>query len=341
VANRPRALVSQWVQPNRLVYIKEELDKAGVEVVQAPFQNEAELLEVARDVEGLFENPVRITREVMAQLPNLRVLCAAGIGVDRFDVEAATDLGIVVVNLPRVFHREVAAHAMALLLGLIRKVTVLDAGIKAWAKAPTGPSWPRMPEGVPHHHIYGETLGLVSFGNIARVVATLARGFEMRVIAYDPYVSQAVADDYGVQMVDLDTLCRESDFISCHSPLNKQTWHMMGEAQFRLMKPTTLFVNTGRGPVVDEAALIRALREGWIAGAGLDVMEKEPPSPDNPLLQMSNVIVTPHIASASDRASVERARWMGIEMGRVLTGKWPLHGLVNREVKPKVPLAAD
>jgi len=163
VASRPRALVCQWVQPNRLVHIKEELDKPGVEVVQAPFQNEAELLEVARDAEGLFENPVHITREVMEQLPNLRVLCAAGIGVDRFDVEAATDLGIVVVNLPRVFHREVAAHAMALLLGLIRKVTVLDAGIKAWAKAPAGPSWPRTPEGVPHHHVYGETLGLVAF----------------------------------------------------------------------------------------------------------------------------------------------------------------------------------
>ena len=107
------------------------------------------------------------------------------------------------------------------------------------------------------------------------------------------------------------------------------------------MKPSALFVNTGRGPVVDEQALVTALAEGWIAGAGLDVLENEPPTPDNPLLHMGNVIVTPHIASASDRARVERARWMGIEMGRVLNGRWPLHGLVNKGVKPKAPLVAD
>jgi D-3-phosphoglycerate dehydrogenase len=169
----------------------------------------------------------------------------------------------------------------------------------------------------------------------------MAQGFEMKVIAFDPFVSQGVADDYGVRMVDLETLFRESDFISAHCPLNEKTRHLIGEAQFRLMKPTSLFVNTGRGPVVDEAALIKALQEGWIAGAGLDVLEKEPPDPSNPLLHMGNVIVTPHIASASDLARVERARWMGIEMGRVLNGRWPIHGLVNRGVTPKAPLVAD
>ncbi len=336
-----RALMSSQMNPAFVEPARAELEKAGVELVLAPFGNADELVDAARGVDGLFESSVHYTRDVLERLPSVRAISAMGIGVDRFDVAAATDLGIVVINLPRVFHREVAAHAMALLLGLIRKTEAQDNAIKAWAKAPTGPAWPRSAEVTPTHHIYGETLGLVAFGNIARVVAGMARAFEMRVIAYDPFVSQSVADEYGVTMVDLDTLCRESDFISAHMPLNDQTRHAIGEAQFRLMKPSALFVNTGRGPVVDERALIKALQEGWIAGAGLDVLEKEPPSPDNPLLHMNNVILTPHIASSSDRARVERARWMGIEMGRVLNGRWPLHGLVNKGVTPKAPLVAD
>jgi D-3-phosphoglycerate dehydrogenase len=341
VSRVQRALVSSAINPAFLDPMRVELHKAGVELVQAPFANADELIAAARNMDGLFESSILYTREVLERLPELRAVCALGIGVDRIDVRAATDLGIVVINLPRVFHREVAAHAMALLLGLIRKTGMSDSAIKAWANTPTGPSWPRPIEATPTHHIYGETLGLVSFGNIARVVARMAHGFEMRVISYDPFVSQDAADEFGVTMVDLDTLLRESDFISAHSPLTERTRHMIGEAQFRLMKPTALFVNTGRGPVVDEQALIRALQEGWIAGAGLDVLEKEPPAPDNPLLHMRNTIITPHIASASDHARIERARWMGIEMGRVLNGRWPLHGLVNRGVTPRFPLAVE
>jgi D-3-phosphoglycerate dehydrogenase len=192
---------------------------------------------------------------------------------------------------------------------------------------------------VPHQHLYGQTLGLIAFGNIARVVAQIARAFELRVIAYDPFVTKEVAEQHGVTLVSLDELLRESDFVSMHTPLSKGTRHLMGEAQFRLMKPSALFVNTSRGPTVDETALVKALREGWIAGAGLDVTEIEPPAPDNPLLDLNNVILTPHIASASDKARVERARWMGIEVGRVLNGQWPQNGLVNRGVKPRAPLA--
>src|SRR5207253_875241 len=130
----------------------------------------------------------------------------------------------------------------------------------------------------------------------------------------------------------------QADFVSAHTPLSKATHHMIGYERFSRMKPTSLFLNNGRGPVVDEAGLIRALQEGKLAGAGLDVQEKEPPDPDNPLLRMDNVILTPHVASASALASRERARWMGIEVARVLHGQWPLHGLVNKSVTPKVPL---
>ncbi len=335
-ARRPRALAASrrgggddFFTPTR-----EELAKAGVELVLAPFQTATELLALARDVDAIYQGPVPLTGELLAQLPNLKAICALGIGVDDFDVDAATELGIVVINLPRVFHREVAAHTWALLLALVRQIVPLDAAMRARAKDPTTPLRPA----IPHHHLYGQTLGLIAFGNIARVVATIARAFELRVLAYDPYVVPEVAAEYGVTLVGLEELLRESDFVSMHTPLTKETYHLMGEAQFRLMKPSALFVNTSRGRTVDEPALIKALRERWIAGAGLDVTEIEPPTPDNPLLTLDNVILTPHIASASDKARVERARWLGIEVGRVLNGQWPLNGLVNRGVKPRVPL---
>jgi D-3-phosphoglycerate dehydrogenase / 2-oxoglutarate reductase len=203
---------------------------------------------------------------------------------------------------------------------------------------PENPSGSLRPT-VPHQHLYGQTLGLIACGNIARVVAQIAKAFELRVIAYDPFVAKEVAEQHGVTLVSLEELLGESDFVSMHTPLAKGTYHLMGEAQFRLMKPSALFVNTSRGPTVDEVALTKALQEGWIAGAGLDVTEIEPPAPSNPLLKLDNVILTPHIASASDKARAERARWMGIEVGRVLTGQWPQNGLVNRGVKPRVPLA--
>ena len=333
---RPRALASSRRRDdNFFAPTREELEKAGVELVLAPFQTKDELIALARDVDAIYQGPVPLSRDVLQELPNLKTICALGIGVDDFDLGAATELGIVAINLPRVFHREVAAHAWALLLALVRQVVPLNEAMHARAGNPDAQLRPE----VPHHHIYGETLGLVALGNIAKVVAQIAHAFELRVLAYDPFVTQDVANQYGVTMVSLDDLLRESDFVSMHTPLTKDTYHLMSEAQFRMMKPSALFVNTSRGRTVDEPALIKALGEGWIAGAGLDVTEKEPPDPDNPLLTMKNVILTPHIASASDKARVERARWMGIEVGRVLNGQWPMHGLVNKQVKPRIPLA--
>jgi D-3-phosphoglycerate dehydrogenase len=335
--HRPRVLAPLRGDEEFYAPTRAELEKVGVELILRPYNTVDELLPLAKDVDALYQSSVPFDRELLSQLPHLKVICARGIGFDNFDVEAATELGIVVVNLPRVFHREVAAHTMALLLALIRQIVPLNAAMHARANNPNESG--RAPGARPRQHIYGQTLGLVAFGNIARVVATMARGFEMRVLAYDPYVKQEVADQYGVKLVSLEELLRESDFISMHTPLMKSTFHLMGEEQFRMMKPTAYFVNTSRGKTVDEVALIKALREGWIAGAGLDVTEKEPPEPDNPLLAMSNVILTPHIASASDLEHVERARWMGIEVGRVLNGQWPIHGLVNKGVKPRIPLS--
>ncbi len=307
---------------------------AGVELRLEPYSTLEELLPFAREADALYQSSVPMSRELLSQLPGLKAICALGIGFDDFDVEAATELGIVVINLPRVFHREVAHHTWALLLAMVRQIVPLNEAMHQRAKDPSTNLRPA----IPRQHLYGQTLGLVAFGNIARVVATIARPFELRVIAYDPFVKKEVADEYGVELVSLEELLRQSDFVSMHTPLGKSTYHLMSEAQFRLMKPSALFVNTSRGPTVDEVALVKALREGWIAAAGLDVTEKEPPDPDNPLLTLPNVILTPHIASSSDKARVERARWMGIEVGRVLTGHWPINGLVNRGVKPRAPL---
>lgn len=336
---RPRALASSrrrdesFYDPTRA-----ELEKTGCELVLAPFRTMEELLPVAQDVDAIYQGPVPMNRELLEQLPNLKAICALGIGYDDFDVAAATELGIVVINLPKVFHREVAQHAMALLLSLVRQIVPLNATMHARANNPDAP----VRSGVtPHPHIYGQTLGLVAFGNIARVVAQMAQAFEMKVIAYDPFVKPEAAAELGVTMVSLDELLQQSDFISMHTPLTKETFHLMGEAQFRQMKPSAYLVNTSRGRTVDEVALVKALREGWIAGAGLDVTEKEPPDVDNPLLTLDNVILTPHIASASDRSRAERPRWMGLEVGRVLSGKWPMYGLVNKSVKPRIALRAE
>ncbi|HUX87403.1 MAG TPA: phosphoglycerate dehydrogenase [Chloroflexota bacterium] len=334
---RPRVLAplgrdEEFYAPTRV-----ELEKAGAELVLRPYRTAEELLPLAKDVDALYQSSVTFNRELLSQLPNLKVICARGIGFDNFDVDAATELGIVVVNLPRVFHREVAAHTMALLLTMIRQIVPLNAAMHARANNPSQPL--HTAGSRPRQHIFGQTLGLIAFGNIARVVATMARGFEMRILAYDPFVKQEVADQYGVKLVSLEELLRESDFVSMHTPLMKNTFHLMGEEQFRQMKPTAYIVNTSRGRTIDEVALIKALREGWIAGAGLDVTETEPPDVDNPLLTMGNVILTPHIASASDLEHVERARWMGIEVGRVLNGQWPIHGLVNKGVKPRIPIS--
>jgi len=181
--------------------------------------------------------------------------------------------------------------------------------------------------------ITGQTLGLVPFGRIPRAMARRAQGFGMRVIAYDPYVPGEVFRGHGVEQVSFDEVFRQADFVSSHLPLTKETFHLIGDAQFRLMKPSAYFFNTGRGTVVDEAALIAALQEGRIAGAGLDVLEQEPPDPNNPLLRMSNVALAPHLGSVSDVSLVERRRLIANQIVAVLSDTVP-HGIVNPGALP-------
>jgi len=185
--------------------------------------------------------------------------------------------------------------------------------------------------------LMGQTLGFISFGHVARAVAKRAAPFGFQMLAYDPYIEELVMSDYGVQPVGYDELLQRSDIISMHAPGTKDAHHLMKEQHFRKMKATSLFVNTGRGSTVDEAAMIKALQEGWIAGAGLDVMETEPIGHNNPLLGMENVILTAHVASASTRFDIARKRRVGAEMALVLGGKWP-RACVNPAVLEKSKL---
>jgi len=312
----------------------EELAKMNAELVGADCATEDEIIEAAKDADAIITMGAQMTRRAMEALTKCRVIVRYGIGFDTIDVDAATDNGILVVNIPDFCFEEVSNHAIALLLVSAKKMVFLNSGTKQgrWieckrAQAPMG-------------SIYGQTLGLVGCGNIGRMTARKAQCFSLRALGYDPYVDKSLAKEHGITLVSLRRLLKEADFISVHTPLNKETWHLIGEKEFKQMKPSAYFINTARGSVVDEAALIKALQEKWIAGAALDVFEKEPVDPDNPLLKMDNVVVMPHSASYSDAAFKRLRTSVGQEAARVLSGRWPKN-VVNKTVKPKVNLVKE
>src|SRR4029077_2138955 len=220
---------------------------------------------------------------------------------------------------------------MMLILATYRRLTTMDRMVREgrWSDGrPLLYQYPRL---------MGQTLGLIAFGHVARAVAVRARAFGFHILAYDPYVEELVISQYGVEPVNLTELLQRSDIVSMHAPATADAHHMMKEHHFRLMKPEALFISTGRGPTTDEAALIKALKEGWIAAAGLDVFETEPIDPNNPLLKMENVILTPHAASASARFDPVRKRRVGAELALVLSGRWP-RSCVNPAVLEKSQL---
>ena len=218
-----------------------------------------------------------------------------GVGYDVIDVPAATELGVVVINVPDLWIREVANHALALLLAWNRKIVTLDREVHAG-------TWSSRVPGAVTGSLHGETVGIVGLGNIGSAFARRIAALETHVIACDPYVDDARFKALGVERVDLPTLAARADYVSVHALLNAETRGLINEAFFRRMKPTACLVNTSRGPVVDEAALVRALREGNLAGAALDVFEEEPLAADSPLRRMDNVILTPHAAYFSSPA---------------------------------------
>jgi len=331
VVQKPPAAFTRIYEAARQME-REALDPIGAEIVAVEASSEEEFIEAARDADAIIGGGRRITRNVIQSLQKCRIISGGGVGFDYVDVEAATEHGIVVTNVPDVFIEEVADHTMTLLLACWRRLTLQDRIVRTsrWGEGRL------MLSQIPR--LRGQTLGFVSFGNIPRLVSRRAKPFGFRILAYDPYIHETVMGDYDVEPVtDLLELLEQADFVSMHVPFSPGTHHMFGEEQFRSMKPTAVFINTGRGSTVDEQALVKALREGWIAFAGLDVFEKEPVDADNPLLQMDNVIVTAHVASASSRMMPEARRRVGREIAQVLQGRRPMSP-VNPQVVARLGL---
>jgi D-3-phosphoglycerate dehydrogenase / 2-oxoglutarate reductase len=266
-----------------------------------------------------------ITSEVMARMPRCKIIARYGIGVDTIDVEAATAAGIIVTNNPTYCIEEVAEHTMALVLASARKVARYDRLVRAkrWEVTP----------GKPIFRLVGGTLGLVGFGNIARAVAVRAAAFGMRVLYHDPFVTPGQFPAPGEKR-ELAAVLAESDFVSLHPPLVPETRGMMNDEAFAQMKPTAVVVNCARGPIVDTAALVRALDAGRIAGCALDTTDPEPLPDPHPLRGRDNVIITPHAAWYSEQAMIGLQAGAPAEVRRVLTGEWPIN-VVNRAVKGK------
>ena len=296
------------------------LNEIKPELVLAHCHTEDEVIEVAHDTDGIINQYAPITRRVIESLKRCKVIARYGVGVDNIDVEVATEHGIIVANVPDYCVDEVSTHAMALILACARGITLLERKIreKRWDFTLAKPLF----------RTQGKTLGLFGLGQIARAVAQKASGFGFKVIAYDPYVSKV---DSGIGLVEFSQLLSDSDFISIHAPLTKETKYVFGENELKTMKKTAYLINTARGPIVDEKALYNALENRWIAGAALDVMEKEPPDWGSSLLKLDNLIITPHISFYSEESYIELKTKVAESVLSVLKGELP-RAMANPQV---------
>lgn len=287
-------------------------------------------------IDGLLVVAAKVNSDSIDRLQNCRIIVRYGSGTDNVDVKHASERGILVANVPDFCLSEVADHTMALLLACARKLRLMD------RCARDGRWRARAEEKV--RRIAGKVLGLVGLGNIAQQVARRAQSFDLTVIAFDPFIDRGRAEELGVKLVELEELLEKSDFVSLHVPLNSETHHMIGEAELGRMKPQAILVNTGRGGLVDEVALVAALQQHRIGAAGIDVFDSLPmfdPNPayvHHPLFDLDNVILTPHTAGTSVE-SLEQLMLDGArEAIAVLNGK-PPHHWVNRSVVPRIPAA--
>jgi len=266
-----------------------------------------------------------IDAHVMDASPKLKVVSNYAVGFDNIDLKAATERGIYVTNTAEVLTEAVADLTMALILGIARRIVEADKFLrrgewKGWA-----------PTLLLGSNVYNKTLGILGLGRIGAAVARRAKGFNMQLIYYDAVRNEKLERELGITFVSFENLLKQSDYISIHVPLLASTHHMMGEKEFKLMKPTAYLVNTSRGPVVDEKALYKALKDGIIAGAGLDVFEKEPIEKDNPLISLDNAILLPHVASGTIETRIAMADLAVENLISVLQGRMP-PSLVNKDV---------
>jgi phosphoglycerate dehydrogenase-like enzyme len=283
---------------------------------------EAETIEALQGAVGVIAGGEPYTERVLAALPQLRVVARAGVGVDRVDLEAATRHRVAVTITPFANHEAVAEHTLALLLALTRAVPARDREVRRgqWLRTPYLP-------------LRGRTLGLVGLGRIGRAVADRAAGFRLQLLACEAFPDPAFVQSRGIELADLDALLGRSDFVSLHVPLTPQTRGLINRATLARMKPGSFLINTARGGLVVEEDLLAALRSGHLAGAGLDVLAQEPPAPDNPLFQLDNVVLSPHMAGGDTQSLYDMAKDAAQCIIDLSRGAWPAASVANPDVR--------
>lgn len=286
-------------------------------------EDPSRIVEEGKDADALVVVYENITRKIIENLDRCKVIVRTGIGFNNIDVEAATEKGIYVVNVPNYCLDEVSDHTISLAFALLRKLHVYDRQAKKG-------EW-NLAGGKPIYRFSSQTFGLIGFGSIPKMVAKKLQAFGFNLVAVDPYVTQEEADKYGVTLLSFDEVLQSSDVVSVHAPLADATYHLINERAFELMKDSAILINTARGPIVDTQALIHALQYNQIAGAGIDVVETEPPKDELELLKLNNAIITPHAAFYSEDSEVNLRSFALEKVVRVLTGNTPKHP-VNREL---------
>jgi D-3-phosphoglycerate dehydrogenase len=313
---RPVIAITDIVFPS-LAPAMAALARVDPDIRRAKSASAEDILAVARDADAILVTYAQLPGDLLRALVRCKVIGRFGLGVDNIDVKAAAERGIVVTYVPDYCMQEVSDHAMALILALARKIPFSNALVQAGR-------W-EMPAVAPLRRLAGQVLGLIGFGSIPRALAPKAKAFGLQVIAHDPYVDGGIFAGLGVEGVSFEDLLARADFISLHAPLLPATRGLLNAAAFARMKKGAMVVNTARGPLIDEPALVAALDSGRLGGAALDVVASEPLAKDSPLLGRANLILTPHTAFYSVEALDELQRKCAADVARVLSGEPPVY----------------
>lgn len=321
---RPVVFLSQPMHATGIERLRESCEL--IEDIHHPIASDAEIEQALRHADAVMIRSMPLGADHIAGAPKLRVIAKHGAGMDSIDIQAATERGIMVANSGDANAFAVAQHAVALMLAVRRDIRNVDRLVRAGGYQQRETITDAVGD------LWQATVGLVGLGHIGRHVAQMVgRGFQARVLGFDPMVSAGQAAAIGVEKIeDLPDLLAEADIVSLHLPLNGHTRHLIGEPEFRIMKRSACLVNTARGGVIDEAALVRALEQGVIHGAGLDVFEEEPPAGDNPLFASDRVILSPHIGGRSEASRVMTSNATADAILAVFEGREPAH-LINRD----------
>jgi D-3-phosphoglycerate dehydrogenase / 2-oxoglutarate reductase len=301
-----------------------ELRASGlnIDLIRLNAKTPQELLPHVLDADALIVQWTKIPREIIQSLSKCKVISRYGIGVDMIDLAAAGEHGIMVCNTPDYCIDEVSTHTLTFVLMLNRQIVPQNQHVRAGNWGPPAPK--------PPSRLSTQTIGIVGVGNIGRVVVQKAKAFGLTVLAYDPYLSAEKLIEIGAQRVELDALLQQADYVCLHCPLTEETHHLISLSRLKMMKPTAYLINMARGPIVDQAALYQALVDKTIAGAAVDVFEQEPPSVDEPILKLDNVIFTPHLSSWSAESFVQLRKEAAQNVVVALQGNYP-RSIVNRK----------